>query len=128
MVSEGPGEREFEDWQDFFEEEIYELSRFVTGSEEMPSIKYPPIISRRTKEETDRNKTLFDSGVISLEEWRRRENVDSEKMDEEINGAEEFNQAGKDDWQQDFEGNTVLSQDGKPVRQDDAKEPEKPNK
>lgn len=86
MVAEGPGEREFEDWQEFFREELIVVWQYVTGSGEIPNIRFAPVISRRTSSETERNKILFENGVISLCEWRRREGVDDQQMDEEING------------------------------------------
>lgn len=95
MVAEGPGEKEIEDWQNFFGEELIEIWKYVTGDQMPPEIRFLPIISRKTKEETDRNKTLFEAGVISLDEWRRRENVDSEKMELEINGAFTTKKDGK---------------------------------
>lgn len=131
MIAEGPGVREIEDWQDFFAEEIFILWKYVTGSEENPEVRFPPIISRKTKEETERNKTLFDAGIISKEEWRRREGVDSDQMEEEINGAEETNPnntAGEDDWQQDFAGKSVLPTNGKQDDKEPAKEPATANK
>lgn len=128
MIAEGPGEREIEDWQDFFAEEIFEIWKYVTQTEENPEVRFRPIISRKTKEETERNKVLFDSGVISLEEWRRREGVDSEKMENEINGANETTgQTGKDDWQQDFAGNVILPANGKQVQQTGTEEPQSAN-
>lgn len=86
MVAEGPGQREFEHWQDFFAEEILVVWHYVTESKEIPVVRFRPIISRKNKEETDRNQVLFQNGVISLAEWRRREGVDDQQMDEEING------------------------------------------
>jgi hypothetical protein len=115
----------------FFAEEIFIIWKYVTGSSENPEVRFPQIVSRRTKEETDRCKVLFDSGIISKDEWRRREGVDSKKMDEEIDGSDETNAsnpAGKDDWEQDFKGNTVLSTDGKQDGEKPAKEPEKKDK
>lgn len=92
MVSEGPAEKEIEDWQDFFEEEIRAIWREVMRQAGIkdpsePLINFPPIISRNKLEETQRNEVLLANGVISVEEWRRREQVDNELMNEEINGV-----------------------------------------
>ena len=49
---------------------------FIYNSDD-PIIKYPMIISRNAKEETDRRAVLFNNGVMSRDEWRRLENLDS---------------------------------------------------
>lgn len=96
MVSEGPGEKEIEDWQDFFHEAIDEiwiavqkqgdeiLARAKENNFSMPEVNFPVIISRNALDETKRDQILHDSGVISTLEWQRRERVDSTKMDEEL--------------------------------------------
>jgi len=87
MISEGPAEKEFEDWQDFFQIEIEKLWESEISMDVMPTIVFPPIMSKNKKEETERNKILLESGVISVEEWRRREQLDSDLMELEINAA-----------------------------------------
>ena len=92
MVSEGPAIREFEDWQDFFIEVIEEIWDEVMAQARMqatdPQITPPPLVARDREKDTKSNEILHEHGVISVEEWRRRESLDSDKMQEEINGAE----------------------------------------
>lgn len=92
MISEGPAEKEMEYWQDFFESYIaviWKKALSNNGYSEIimpePMFSFPPIISRNAKEETERNQILHEHGVISTKEWRRREQVDNDQMDEEIN-------------------------------------------
>jgi hypothetical protein len=86
MVAEGPAEREFEDRQSFFAEEIAVIYQYITGGDLYPIVRFPAIVSRKTKDETDRNSILLANQVISLTEWRRREGVDNRQMEDEING------------------------------------------
>ena len=101
MVAEGPGIREFEDWIDLFVEVIkmdiwQEVMRqgpkLVAEANRryptLPTITVPPLVTRDRKEETLSNEIEFQNGVISLEEWQRRANVDPEKMSEEKTNAE----------------------------------------
>ena len=96
MVAEGPGIREFEDFIDFFRDIItYEIwpkvmTQAGINSFSDPSITIPPLISRDREKETRVNQILFEAGVISLEEWRRREGVDIEKMNQEIESIENY--------------------------------------
>lgn len=87
MVSEGPAEKEIELWQMFFLQHIKVLFEFSIGAKVVDpsefSVSFPPIIARSAQEETKRNETLYKNKVISLKEWRRREQVDSDQMDEE---------------------------------------------
>ena len=92
MVAETPGIREFEDFIDYFTDVIaYDIwgavqRQFGIANPSVPSITVPSLITRDHEKETKTNQILFESGVISIEEWRRREGLDSDKMEEEING------------------------------------------
>lgn len=96
MISEGPAEKEIEDWQEFFEVEIIKIWDYVMLKSEVYTednlpeclISFPPVISRNIKEDTERNKILHEEGIISTFEWRRREQIDSDLMDSEINETE----------------------------------------
>ena len=91
MVAEGPGIREFEDFIDFFKDVIiYDMWPAVMMQANIykpsePTIIVPPLVSRDREKETKINQILFESGVISLDEWRRREGLDIDKMEQEIN-------------------------------------------
>lgn len=92
MVAEGPGMREFEDWQDFFSEVIQEIwdkvmeQNGIEGDTD-PQITLPPLLSRNKLEETKVNEILLNNGIISVDEWRRKEGLEAKKMENEINGS-----------------------------------------
>lgn len=96
MVAEGPGIREFEDFIDFFKDIIaFDIwsnvqKEFGIQTPSEPSITVPSLVSRDHEKETKINQILFEAGVISLEEWRRREGLDGDKMEQEINGVEGY--------------------------------------
>ena len=93
MVAEGPGIREFEDWIDFFTDVIsYDIWPTVMEqaglkSWSVPRITVPALIARDRKKEAEVNEILFQNGVISLAEWRRREGLEDEKMQREIDSV-----------------------------------------
>jgi len=96
MISEGPAEKEIEDWQEFFSNEITRIWEYILikadiyTEDNIPEcfISFPPVISRNAKEDTEKNKILHEAGVISTREWQRREQVDADLMDSEINETE----------------------------------------
>lgn len=91
MVAEGPGIREFEDWQDFFSEIIQEIWAKVMEQNGLneggePQTTIPSLVTRNQLEEAKVNEILLNNGIISVDEWRRQLDVDTEKMEKEING------------------------------------------
>jgi hypothetical protein len=112
MVSEGPAVRSFGRAQNFFGEKFVLMlmkglmwairSGRVAGASELTTtvegmnslieitIKHPEIKTKKNKEETDRRKVLRDSGVLSLQEWSREEDLDYEVMQREIKQHLEF--------------------------------------
>lgn len=93
LVSESPAVREFQHWQSFFEDVFQEIWDCVQNQEiglKVDSdcvVTFPDLISRDTEKEAKTNEILLANSVISLQEWRRREGVDNDKMEKEINGS-----------------------------------------
>ena len=94
MISEAPGVREFESWQDFFTPVFKRIWLWVmTAAAEAGQIpispdelnadsvdlNWPPLISRNEKEETESNQVRFQNKVLSREGWALRDGIDWEK-------------------------------------------------
>lgn len=93
LVAEGTATKEFDSWMEFFAECFVEFWHEVqyqlgnaeyAGELEDPQITIPSIVVRDRLKETQQNEILFQNGVISLEEWQRREGIDPEKMKQEV--------------------------------------------
>jgi hypothetical protein len=95
LVAEAPSTAEFEDWQLYFAARFkcdwFRVMEWLDVSGWAPerdlarvTVQAPRLISRDKGQETNSNNTLHDSKVISLAEWRRREGVEGEQMDEEL--------------------------------------------
>ncbi len=95
MVSESPGVRTFESWQDFFEEPVLEIYDWVVSDSQDPDsidlgkeieakAVYPPLIARNLKEETDANSVMNAAGILSKATWAAQNGLNYDKEREQI--------------------------------------------
>jgi capsid protein len=100
MVSESPGVREFQDWQDFFQGVFKEIFRRVIQAHinygTLPfntdlncDVNYPSIIHRNFKEEVEAWSMVYDRKLISKETWRGKLGLNSETEKERIIAEQE---------------------------------------
>lgn len=100
MIAEGPGIKEFEDWQTFFSQVILDIWEGVKIQNWKdydvftPRITPPSLVTRDKLKDAQTNQILYSNKVISIEEWQRRENIDSDQMAEEISKESEDSTMG----------------------------------